>query len=168
MYKKLCLLIVMFMLLHESIFPQEKINISLGIGFLELMNVGMHYQFEQIQLGANIGTWPNENKFSLSSDIRFHFGDSSKFSERKNWFFLFGYLYYRAEDDSSIDKIQIVNFRLGRDFNVSKKIGLSISVGLLGIISNEEVRKICLDCPLGGVDYSYLPSIGLEIFYRLF
>ena len=38
---------------------QEKVNVSVGAGFLETLNIGLRYQINQSQLGLSIGTWPS-------------------------------------------------------------------------------------------------------------
>ena len=50
---------------------QEKVSISAGIGIPELLNVGVQYQLNQVQLGLSIGSMPikDESLFSISGDV---------------------------------------------------------------------------------------------------
>jgi hypothetical protein len=78
----------------DQLFGQEKVNISVGVGFPEVINLGMRYQINQSQIGASIGWWPGnpdaflfnwENILSFSGDYYYHFGGSSKFSDLRPW-----------------------------------------------------------------------------------
>ncbi|MGV3539051.1 MAG: hypothetical protein ACO1OQ_04525 [Rufibacter sp.] len=71
---------------------QEKLNIALNTGSVELLNVGFRYKLNQSQIGASIGfasTDEDEGEMSamsLNGDYFYHFGGASKFSERRPWY----------------------------------------------------------------------------------
>lgn len=62
-------------------FGQGKISFTAGFGFPELLNVGVRYQPEQVQIGLYLGSLPRKSDDeairSMSADVRFHFGGSS-------------------------------------------------------------------------------------------
>lgn len=61
------ILIFIYSLLSSGnqLFGQEKINMSLGIGFPEFINVGIRYQLKQTQLGFGFGYMPIIGKIIL-------------------------------------------------------------------------------------------------------
>lgn len=166
------LLTINFLFSHcTQISGQEKINLSLGLGFPELLNVGIRYQLEQKQLGIGIGYMPvmsvgfetTDNKMiSVSSDFYYHFGGFSEFSKRRPWYLRSGIIYCNAAGGNDL---LWLNLRSGRDINLSMKYGLSIDAGIILELFNEERRsdpQLYSDLP------SYLlPGIGLCIFYRV-
>src|SRR5271157_2083771 len=72
-----------------QVFGQEKINVTWGIGFPELLNFGVRYEMGQTQIGVNYGSMPHtgaEGFFSISSDAYYHFGGTTTLSERRPWY----------------------------------------------------------------------------------
>jgi hypothetical protein len=146
---------------------QEKINASLGIGFPELINVGVLYQHNQTQCGISFGGFHTSSyllgdifSYSISSDFYYHFAGNSKFSKRRPWLFRTGLTYFRA---SPMDVHILLNCRLGRDFNISETVGLCLSTGFIIRLyyfnsSNGE--------PIHNDKFFIFPSVGLSLFYR--
>ena len=71
-------------------FGQKKALISGGIGFAEMINIGVKYQVsQQSQIGLSIGMWPPSDDWlfnwnsliSISGDFYYHIGGSSEFTE---------------------------------------------------------------------------------------
>src|SRR5271157_4343287 len=103
-----------------QVFGQEKINVTWGIGFPELLNFGVRYEMGQAQIGVNYGSLPHtgaEGFFSISSDAYYHFGGTTRLSERRPWYARIGLNYVRDETSSSIENDLFLNVRIGRDFN---------------------------------------------------
>jgi len=156
---------------NYRVFGQEDVNISTGFGFPELINIGVRYQSNQTQIGLSIGAMPlgsNENIISISGDIYYHFGGFSELSNRRPWYGRIGLNYLRDENENIIDKYFFLNTRLGRDFNISKKIGIEIDVGAIFRLSNKEIRKK----PSSGWNIDtkppvVFPSLGIGLFYRI-
>ena len=149
---------------------QEKINISSGFGMPELLNIGMRYQFEQIQAGISLGTIPfspDENSLSVSGDIYYHFGGFSKLSNRRPWYVKAGLNYLRNETDAFTDKYYHLNTRIGREFNISGKIGIQLDAGAIFQLRNEEVRKKANNGWDIDIDFPVFPSVGIALFYRI-
>ena len=145
---------------------QEKFNISAGLGFPELLNAGLQYEFKQAQLGFSVGTFPrirNESYLTISGDIYYHFGGYSKFSDRRLWYVRFGLTYYRktfhyiSSSETSILAWVYPYTRIGRDFNISNKIGINFDLGIFYIFPASE----------GLYNIPVYPSAELGLFYRL-
>src|SRR6478735_1147570 len=113
-------------------FGQEKVNISAGVGFAEFLNVGVRYQLKQAQIGISLGSLPRKegSLISVSGDYYGHFAGSSKLSNRRPWYGRAGLNYIRDEDSTHNDKYVYLNFRFGRDINISKKLGIQIDAGI--------------------------------------
>jgi len=143
------------------VFGQEKFNISGGFGVTDLLNIGTRYQLKKdtLQLGISIGTgFDGFKSFSISSDVYYNFGGFSKFSSRPPWYLKGGIdILYSSYpwDHESIYWAITGNLRLGRDFNISKRVGLNFEAGL----GYSPVIDIGF--------YKLYPSFGLYFFYRI-
>ena len=160
---------------------QEAFSATSGFGFTELANIGFQYQNEQTKYGFSIGIipWSEDTYLSILCDIHLHFGEFSKLSNSKPWYFRFGLDYYKIkktnEGSYKIQEMIYLIFRIGREFNISKKMGFYFDLG-----ANIKVKYNSTDnypkpteplCCQGmrGVyeDYLLLPAFGLGIFYKL-
>lgn len=148
---------------HSS--GQEKINISTGIGIPELLNIGVRYQFKQVQAGICIGTMPvkDEKLISICGDLFFHFGEVPNLSARRAWYARIGLNYLRDETNTIEDRYTYFNIRFGRDLNISKKVGIAIDLGTLIQLSYKRIG------PPSFFDFNFpiIPSIGVNMFFRL-
>lgn len=136
---------------------QEKVNISGGLGFPDLVNIGARYQLKQdsLQLGISIGV--GQGIQAISADIFNHFGGFSKLSTRRPWYLKVGFNIIHEPDEEFSDWAFLFNLRLGRDINLSKKAGLNLEAGLgyspfFGMLM-EETKTF--------------PSFGVYFFYRI-
>lgn len=150
---------------------QEKLSLSGGIGFPELINCGIRFQIRQTQLEISIGIMPgssfegekyeDNNTVSVSTDIYYHFEGLSRFSERLPWYLRSGFIYC---DAAAGNNLLWFNCRAGREINLSGKFGLSIDAGIILELFNEEKRtdpQLYSDTPT-----FLLPGIGIGVFYR--
>ena len=164
------ILYILCFLATATCFGQEKFNVAVGFGAPDLLNASARYQLNQVQIGFSIGTMPfrRYNSLSLSGDVFYHFGGSSNYSERRPWYGRIGAGYLKGETDESIDKYYFLTTRMGRDFNISKKMGIAIDIGIAIELDHEEVvKKPSNDF----IEFSYFevlyPSLGITLFYRL-
>jgi hypothetical protein len=153
----------------NQVHAQEKVNISAGLGMPDFLNVGIRYQLKQTQIGIGFGFMPlkDESLISVSGDYYYHFGGLSEFSKRRPWYGRFGLVYVRDETETLIDKNLYFDLRIGRDFNISKKIGIAIDAGADIQLLNGEVRKKPADYWDIGIDVPVIPAIEIGLFYRL-
>lgn len=153
----------------NQVYSQEKLNLSLGIGLPELLNIGTRYQIKQTQLGITIGSLPlnNESIFSVTGSVYYHFAGISKLSIRRLWYGRVGLNYFREEPKSVINEFLYLNLQIGRDINISKKFGIDVNGGLIVELFHKKIRKT----PPGEFDFNFeipiFPSIGIDLFYRL-
>jgi len=147
---------------------QEKLNLAAGVGLPELLNLNARFQFQQAQFGIGFGTLPVKDEliWSASTDLFFHFAGQSAFSARRPWYFRSGLVFLRDENDALIDKYLYLNLRVGRDLNLTPRLGIAPDAGILFELYNETVR------PLPGTgwnfdfDFPVLPTLGLTLYYR--
>lgn len=167
------LFLYLIILLSSPALGQEKINIAVGLGLPEMVNLGLRFQLGQSQLGLYGGILPrtDEKAFTLGADYYYHFGGSSEFSTRRPWFAKAGINYFQDEDTYSKNTYLFLVPRIGRDINFSDKIGITVEGGLLWLLDHTEVEKkpmeacwfLCDDWLLPDI----LPSFGVSVFYRL-
>lgn len=166
-------LLILYLYNVHGVYGQEKFNLTTGIGLPELINIGMKYQVNQSQIGLSVGSFPvgsNENIISISTDYYYHFGGLSELNKVRPWYAKVGLNYLRDETETIIDKYVFLNTRIGRDFNISKKIGIQLDIGLLIELQNEQERKIPINDSWNlnlDLDFPILPSIGIGLFYRI-
>lgn len=153
----------------NQVFGQEKINLSVGMGFPELLNVGVRYQLEQEQIGIGFGSVPlkDESLISVSGDVYYHFGGLSELSSRHPWYGRIGLNYLRDETTTLVDKYLYLNLRIGREINISKKIGIEIDAGAIFQLFNNEIKKKSSSGWNLDLEFPVLPSFGIGLFYNL-
>jgi len=143
----------------DQLFEKEKVNITIGLGLPEALNIGVRYQLKQAQIGISIGTLPvkSESVISISGDVYFHFGELTKLSNRRPRYFKTGLNYISTESETAFEKFFFFISRIGRDFVLSTYIGINIDVGIMFNLYYE--GNLYID--------QLLPSLGLTAFYRI-
>lgn len=170
---KLCQIFIglLFISFSNFFYGQEKVNLYVTTGVPEIINIGARYQFQQAQVGVGFFVIPHGKgtNYSISTDALIHLWGESKLSNRKPWFFKMGFTYVYNESEESIEKWTFLDTRLGRDFNISKKMGISFGLGLAFLLTyEEEIKKVSKDWDLiDSSDWPIWPSIGITLFYRL-
>jgi hypothetical protein len=106
----------------NQLFGQEKIALTAGVGFPELVNIGVRYQPGQAQIGFSIGGVPSI--FSISSDLFYHFDRLSQLPGINPWYCRIGLDYWKSNIFHAEVNFLLFNLRLGRDFNISDKFGI--------------------------------------------
>lgn len=153
----------------NKLYAQENVDISAGVGLPELINLGVRFQFPQVQVGLSGGILPagGENSIAVVGDFFYHFAGKSVFSDRRPWYGRVSLGYLR--DDSEVNTVHYwyLGPRIGRDINFSEKFGMGIDLGIMFQLSRREVRKV----PPSGWDFQIeipiMPSGGINFFYRL-
>jgi len=161
------LITVILLSVPKICYPQPKVNISAGIGVFDMVNAGFKLQWQQIQVGTNIGTWlflKDEKVFSLGGDLYFHFGDTVKYTSTKPWYLKTGISYFSDAMPDFKDKFTFLDLRFGRDLNISPKIGIDVELGALIQLRHkmipDEDRIFDFNLPIW-------PAIGACVFFRL-
>ena len=171
--QKTLLIAFLFILLSGfsgSVFGENHIDIFLGAGVPEFINIGMRYQAAQMQLGLSYGFLPLEDETctSITGDISFHFAGTSTITTRRPWYTKFGISYVRNKQDDETSSYLYSNFRIGREFFISKHFGIGADMG----VSIELSKEIKAEQGTSGwfdldFDLPILPCFGVNIFYHL-
>ena len=165
----LVLLIILLFCCGKPSFGQETINLSIGFSMPDGINAGIHFQPKQSQIRFGFGMMPlkEESFISFSSDFYYHFAGSSELSDRRPWYGRIGLIYLRDETKYVIDKSLYLNPRIGRDFNISERIGIDVDVGMIFRLFHEEIDKEPSSNWFIGLDFPILPGFGISLFYRI-
>ncbi len=163
------LLCVMLLGFTMQTYGQDKVNLSVGIGLPELLNLGVRGEIDQFQLGFSIGAIPlkDETIFSVSGDVSYHFAGHSDLSSRRPWYGRLGVNYLRDETDNFIDKYSYLTLRFGRDLNITKEFGVEIDAGFMYQIYHDKIIKKSLSGWNFNFDFPLLPSLGICLYYRI-
>ncbi len=162
------LFLTLFIFCYDNqVFAQEKVKLSVGIGAPELLNISVRIPIKQTQIGFSFGSWPQKNKciLSFSGDFYMHFAGVSKYSDRRPWYSRAGLNYIRSETSTYIEKFVYFNFRIGREINISKKMGVELDIGVPFQLFFNHIEKT--DIVIIDNAYGIFPSFGLAVFYRL-
>lgn len=145
-----------------KVFGQEKVNLTVGIGFTECLNIGIKYQIlDQAKTGLNIGWWPETDKngwlLSVQGNFYYHLFGSSKFSDLHPWYGRIG-LNYLRDDYWGLESVNwwYSHLRFGRDFCFCKKLGISMDAGFYYHLNSENTGNL-----------TFGPSLGICFFYQL-
>lgn len=166
----LFILFAFFLCSNNRLYGQGQISVTAGLGFPELLNIGVHFSSKQIQIGFFGGFWPTkkENLMTLGGDFYYHFGGFSELSERKPWYGRAGFIFYREETDTFIAKYVFLDLRVGREINITKRFGIQPDIGATIQLSHSEIRKAPTSGWFDGSwEFPVLPSMGLTLIYRL-
>jgi hypothetical protein len=145
---------------YNKAFGQEKVNISVGVGWPELWNIGARYQHNQFQFGMNL--CPIPAIFAISGNAYYHWGLNAKKSTRHPLYVKGGVTYQPFE----YSKIWF-NSCMGIDINITRRAGINFEAGL-----SLSPKKISFLIPsstgIGSTLPTYLlPSFGIYFFYRI-
>ena len=138
-----------------QIFGQRQISVSVGLDNIGLLNLGAQYQIRQSQIGFSCGLVPrrNETFISIAGDYYYHFGKLPKLSNLRPWYGKLGLDYILDSWSNGIDTYIFLNARLGRDFNISHKLGIGIDAGVgVPLLNSKRIG----------------PALGIRVFYKIY
>lgn len=163
--------IIAFFSLNENseCYAQHSFDVSAGIGDLELINAGLRYQLNnRFQIGIKAGTFPSnsENLISISCNAYYHFAGNSKLSNQPPWYGKIGMNYLRGESDKLLEKYLFLDLRIGRDINLTEKLGIKIDAGFGFQLKRVYEQKIPTSWNFN-INIPVIPSIGTELFFRI-
>ena len=156
-FPRILLIIAFIFGCGNQIFGQEKVNISGGYGFPELYNIEIQYQLKQAQIGLSVGALPavyNRGEISISGDVYLHFAGFSELSDRRPVYYRCGIILL-FEERRFINDFSGLNMRIGRDMNISRRVGIGIDTGFwfFSVFKPESL----------GIG----PSLGIKFFIRI-
>jgi len=147
---------------------QGSFRIGAGFGIPELLNAGLGYSTGQLQLGVSVGSMPvkDERIISILGDIRYHFAGRSAYTHLRPWFARLGVNYMRDEIQSKIDCYVYLNARIGREFNLSTRVGIDLDAGAIFQLVKNETRKTPPPGWSLNIHFPVFLSFGTGVFYR--
>ncbi|MFH0756849.1 MAG: hypothetical protein V2B15_06155 [Bacteroidota bacterium] len=154
------IIVIILCISGGQLFGQRKINLSTGIGFTELINIGTRFRIgDQVTTGVYIGWWPPSqpgilswgNLMSLSGGICYHFAGSSSFSNLRPVYIGIRLNGIMDTNDNWNMLILDSNLRIGRDFYLTKDIIIEIDGGIAYNINHKETGVL-----------SFLPVLGIR------
>jgi hypothetical protein len=160
--------IILFLAAFLTSFSQNKLSITAGFGFPELLNAGLRLNGKQTQFGLTYGTIPikDETTRSFSANLYVHFGGTSKLSSRKPWFMQFGLNHFRNESFYLIENYTYFNTAIGREMNISKRFGIEFHAGTVIQLHETIIDKQPTGWDLH-ISIPVLPSFGFVTFYKV-
>ncbi len=155
--KNVLILFILTSIFHFKGFAQDEVSISLGLGLPELFNAAVRYEMAPVKFGAGIGT--AFTGYALSGDFYYHFGKVSQFSKMPPWYIRANMTYWQLRKVLFVDlgKVVLLGVRVGRDFNITEEIGVSLDGGIIpfSFFSGNKIP------------FSFIPSAGINVYYRL-
>jgi len=152
---------------------RDNLNVSIGIGPNESSDIGIRFQKNQMQYGLGFGTNFSQRSGTNRSEIFtgeffYHFAGKAELSTRRPWYLRNGLILFKNDTYYLRTLTWLFNPRLGREFNISKRIGISLDGGIVTRIKKSS-KKIGPNPRYDDVDESPIfPSFGLNFFYRFF
>lgn len=144
---------------------QDKLNIFLGFGYPDLINIGIRFQLEQAQMGISFGYLPDNygTTRSYTVDLYNHFGRLGQFSTKRQLYIRNGVSIYRSKTERLKETDTYFNSRFGKEIYFNKNIGFQfeLGVGILLFSEQSNDRILSFPAPL------FIPSIGVYFFYRI-
>ena len=153
-----CIVLLVALLFSPGgkMFGQDRADLTLGVGFLEHINIGIKYQIlDQAKIGLNFGWFPETDAngwlLSIQGNFYYHFFGTSKFSDLHPWYGRIG-LNYLRDDYWGLGSVNwwYSHLRFGRDFYLSKKLGISIDAGFYYHLNPEKTGNRTIGPSLGG------------------
>lgn len=165
-----CTMLILLLVLGfgQPVSGQGKAVISTGFGIPELMNLGAQYQFHQCQIGLSVGTLPSssEHIMTISGDLRYHFAGYSNLSGLHPWYGKLGLSYLRDETPGRIENYMYLNARVGRDFDLTDKLGINFDVGAIYELNKKVIQKTDTNWYLP-MNWHIIPSISFGLYYKI-
>jgi hypothetical protein len=159
---------ILFLMTNYATFCQGKISLETGYGFPECLYLGVGVPLKQFQFEFTGGGFPHkyDNEYSFATNIYYYFAGKPVLSERKPWYAKTGMVYYHDKSEYRILKYLYWSFRLGREFNPTKHLGISIDAGLIYECKKWKIKENATQSSLFNIhlDFPVVPSAGVHIF----
>lgn len=152
---------------------QKRLNVSIGIGPNESSDIGIRFQKNQMQYGIGFGTIFAQRRGTnrpeiFTGEFFYHFAGKAELSTRRPWYLRSGLVLYKDETSSLRTLTWLFNSRIGREFNISKRIGISLDAGIITRIKSRS-KEIGPNPQYNDeIVFPIFPSAGLNLWYRIF
>jgi hypothetical protein len=178
--KPVVVLVFLFIFLNEMHAQElnfaQRTRLAVGASFTEAYYLGVQYRIKQSELALNAGSYldfdrtTSRNYFvSVSPTFYQHLWGKSKKTDLKPWYLKVAatgtsYSYHPTTTSNQRGKVLYTKLHLGRDFNITKRLGFTISAGAY----TELYRKSNFaDASYRGNHHITFPSIDLGLYYQL-
>jgi hypothetical protein len=163
-----CTALILFLLslVSEPLSGQKKGEISFGMGYPELANLGIKYRiFKQVRTAVTAGWLPRatfkrggwDDLLSFSGDIYYHFGRTYHYSDLKLFYVRVGLNAIMQKPFLWEETWWNTSWRVGGEIFSSKKIGVTIDGGVIYNL-NPESNWAHMD--------RFMPAFGTTVVYR--
>ncbi len=155
---------------------QKPLELSLGIGLPDLMNLGVGFRHRNIKIGANTGGFlRNDSGLStVGLDFYAYIEQESDTPSKSAWLINLGLSKIKDKKEASVDKYLYIKTRLGRDIFISDQLNLELGLGLIAEVDYKTNREPSQSCFWSCGDESsdrtvnVLPSFSLKFNIKLF
>lgn len=166
------LLLSFFLILifSNNVSAQFKLNASAGVGFFELINVGLGIEVRHTQINFSVGRWPNnrsKNHKTFVIDYIYHFGGKPNLTDRRPWFFKLGFIFFKNESLFYKNNYKFFHSRIGRNFNLNNHVGVAFDLGFNWFLRHHRYEIATEITRRQGIDFLVFPAGGLRVFYRI-
>jgi len=160
------LLVALLSMVSYPVSGQKKGEISLGMGYPELANLGIKYRlFDQIRTAVTIGWLPEasfnrggwDDLLSFSGDLYFHFGRTYHYSDLRLFYVRVGLNAIMQKPFPREETWWNSTWRVGGEIYSSKKIGVTIDGGVIYNL-NPETNWAHME--------RLMPAFGTTVVYR--
>lgn len=168
-----CVFSLVLLLQGQKGQAQARPSLSLGFGVPELVHIGVNFPFEQVQFGISYGrlrfSAEDPPSTSITGDIRFYFGEKSKYTARNAWYGRLALNVFRSENEKYINEYTYLIPKIGKEINFSKRFGVELDLGAAFEVQHNQIRKTPPGLFEFGpfLEFPVLPSVSACLIYRL-
>ncbi len=155
--------------LSLAVSGQGKTSLSVSLGLPELINAGLRYNLNQFQVGVNAGVFPDFGSvlLSVSANSYYHFAGESDFTRVRQYYIMSGINMLRSGGENRSDMHLYINFRVGKELNLSKQVAFAIDAGIIyQFYYTYRISSVDNGAPNSQKGPVILPSISLTYIYR--
>jgi len=167
------LMLIVFTMLTNPLFSQKNWNVKalVGHGFFEGNHAGLACNINNYSIGFSYGELSNRYPcesgkakiYMLNNSL--YFGGINRYDFKTSYLCLnLRYLFY--DKFSKSYKLFPINPGIGKEFYLSKKIGVDIKGGFYLIFLGQVTKKVN-DYDLGFWIYPVMPNLAVSVFFRI-
>lgn len=124
---------LIFIGLNTSFAQQSKLKLNAGYGIWQGFHKGFDLLFNDFSMGMDIGSSFNTGQLhgsniTLAMDNQYYFGRNNRY-HRKNWSIAGRIIYWYLEDGKAIWNTFQFCPAIGRNFHVTKRLGITFDIG---------------------------------------
>ncbi|MEP0985133.1 hypothetical protein [Ekhidna sp.] len=146
----------------------QDFEISAGIGFPDVPNVGLKILNETVSFGFAYGFVPNNDIRTINLDLGFFYGKQAKNAEARKSVFRTVFTHYREETERRIFNHSYLTFRVGWNYFFTSQFGLNLEGGISVEVGENIISKDgTVPTNFNFVYDNVFPSLSIRFFYRI-